>query len=117
VTDVVITQNESIEEAVAAALEHLPLRSLVAGRRVAVKPNETWASKEDTTGITQPDTLRIGSISTPSVVVRRPARARAWRTESEIQAPRPLRESRAARRVLRLPSPRETVVAQTPVPA
>ncbi|MGH9371044.1 MAG: DUF362 domain-containing protein [Vicinamibacterales bacterium] len=57
-TDVVITQGESIEKAVASALEHLPLRSLVAGRSVAVKPNETWASEDDTTGITQPDTLR-----------------------------------------------------------
>jgi uncharacterized protein (DUF362 family) len=25
---------------------------------VAIKPNETWASAEDTTGMTQPDTLR-----------------------------------------------------------
>jgi uncharacterized protein (DUF362 family) len=57
-TDVVITQNERIEDAIAAALEHVPLRSLVSGRRVAVKPNETWASRDDTTGITQPDTLR-----------------------------------------------------------
>jgi uncharacterized protein (DUF362 family) len=31
---------------------------LLAGKRVAVKPNETWASERDTTGITQPDTLR-----------------------------------------------------------
>lgn len=56
--DVVITQSESIAEAIASALEHLPLPSLVGGRRVAVKPNDTWASKHDTTGITQPDTLR-----------------------------------------------------------
>jgi uncharacterized protein (DUF362 family) len=58
VTDVVITHNERIEDAVADALERVPLRSLVSGRRVAVKPNETWASRDDTTGITQPDTLR-----------------------------------------------------------
>jgi uncharacterized protein (DUF362 family) len=58
VTDVVVTQSQSIEDAVATAAEHLPLSTLVAGRRVAVKPNETWASKDDTTGITQPDTLR-----------------------------------------------------------
>jgi uncharacterized protein (DUF362 family) len=57
-TDVVITQSDRIEEAIADALEHLPLATLVAGRRVAVKPNETWASESDTTGITQPDTLR-----------------------------------------------------------
>lgn len=57
-TDVVITQDDRIEAAIAAALDHIPLQSLVRGRRVAVKPNETWASKDDTTGITQPDTLR-----------------------------------------------------------
>jgi len=54
---VVITRNEAIERAVADALRHLPLESLVRGKRVAVKPNETWASAEDTTGVTQPDTL------------------------------------------------------------
>jgi uncharacterized protein (DUF362 family) len=47
-----------IEEAVAEALGHLPLEPLVRGKRVAVKPNDTWASAEDTTGVTQPDTLR-----------------------------------------------------------
>src|SRR5919106_1948076 len=57
-TDVVITHDEQIETAIDAALEHMPLSSLVAGRRVAIKPNETWASADDTTGITQPDTLR-----------------------------------------------------------
>src|SRR5918912_4089592 len=31
---------------------------MVAGKIVAVKPNETWASSDDTTGVTQPDTLR-----------------------------------------------------------
>jgi uncharacterized protein (DUF362 family) len=57
-TDVVITHNPSVGEAIAAAAEHLPLASLITGRSVAVKPNETWASRDDTTGITQPDTLR-----------------------------------------------------------
>jgi hypothetical protein len=57
-TDVVITHNESIEQAISAALELIPLAPLVNGRRVAVKPNETWASEQDTSGITQPDTLR-----------------------------------------------------------
>jgi uncharacterized protein (DUF362 family) len=56
--DVVITQSKQIDEAIAAALEHVPLRSLIAKRRVAVKPNETWACVDDTTGFTQPDTLR-----------------------------------------------------------
>src|SRR2546421_9419285 len=55
---VVITRNEAIEQAVADALRHLPLESLVRGKRVAVKPNETWASADDKTGVTQPDTLR-----------------------------------------------------------
>jgi len=55
---VAITQNEAIEEAVAEALKHVPLENLVRDKRVAVKPNETWASAEDTTAVTQPDTLR-----------------------------------------------------------
>ncbi len=55
---VVVTQHELVEHAVAEALGHLPLGPLVAGKRVAVKPNDTWASADDTTGVTQPDTLR-----------------------------------------------------------
>jgi len=55
---VVITRDASVEKAVAEALGHLPLEELVRGKVVAVKPNETWASKEDKTGVTQPDTLR-----------------------------------------------------------
>jgi uncharacterized protein (DUF362 family) len=55
---VALTRNEVIEKAVTEALKHVPLAKLVAGKRVAVKPNETWASAEDTTGVTQPDTLR-----------------------------------------------------------
>lgn len=58
VTDVIITRDDRIESAISKALERIPLASLVRGRLVAVKPNETWASAEDTTGITQPDTLR-----------------------------------------------------------
>jgi uncharacterized protein (DUF362 family) len=58
VTDVIITHSQKIDDAIAAALGHVPLESLVAGRRVAVKPNETWASSDDVSGITQPDTLR-----------------------------------------------------------
>lgn len=57
-TDVVITHDTSIDRAIASAASHLPLSSLVTGRRVAIKPNETWASGRDTSGITQPDTLR-----------------------------------------------------------
>jgi uncharacterized protein (DUF362 family) len=55
---VVITQNNAIEVAVVEALRPLPLEPLVRGKRVAVKPNDTWASAEDKTGVTQPDTLR-----------------------------------------------------------
>lgn len=55
---VVITQNEDIEIAIHDALEQLPVPALVREKLVAVKPNETWASDEDTTGVCQPDTLR-----------------------------------------------------------
>jgi uncharacterized protein (DUF362 family) len=55
---VVITQDKRIEKAVAEALGHLDLEPLVRGKLVAVKPNDTWASAEDKTGVTQPDTLR-----------------------------------------------------------
>lgn len=55
---VAITQNFEIGEAVAQALQHMPLERLARGKLVAVKPNDTWASAEDTTGVTQPDTLR-----------------------------------------------------------
>ena len=55
---VAITQNESIERALEQALDALPLRDRIAGKRVAVKPNETSATPEDRTGVTQPDTLR-----------------------------------------------------------
>lgn len=57
-TNVAIAHGARIEDAIGEALSHIPLAKLVSGRRVAVKPNETWASKKDTTGITQPDTLR-----------------------------------------------------------
>lgn len=56
--DVAITRNMAIEKALADALAHLPLEKLVRGKRVAVKPNDTWASADDKTGVTQPDTLR-----------------------------------------------------------
>jgi uncharacterized protein (DUF362 family) len=55
---VVITRDDSIERAVADAFRHLPLEALVRGKLVAVKPNETYATADDTTGVTQPDTLR-----------------------------------------------------------
>jgi uncharacterized protein (DUF362 family) len=59
VARVVITQDQNdIGRAINQALEHIDLEKLVRGKIVAVKPNETWASKKDTTGVTQPDTLR-----------------------------------------------------------
>lgn len=55
---VVVAQDEQIEKAVAEALGRIDLEPLVSGKLVAVKPNETWASAKDKTGVTQPDTLR-----------------------------------------------------------
>jgi uncharacterized protein (DUF362 family) len=56
---VAITQDLSdIGAAIGRALRHLPLGELCRGRLVAIKPNETWASRQDTAGVTQPDTLR-----------------------------------------------------------
>jgi uncharacterized protein (DUF362 family) len=55
---VVITRNEEIERAVEEALSHVDVEPLVRGRVVAVKPNDTWASTQDKTAVTQPDTLR-----------------------------------------------------------
>jgi uncharacterized protein (DUF362 family) len=56
---VAITQDlRSIEHAVADALEKVPLDDLVRRKLVAVKPNETYADAGDSTGVTQPDTLR-----------------------------------------------------------
>src|SRR6266542_4069924 len=55
---VAITQAETIEAAITSALGHLALEPLVRGRLVAVKPNDTWASRDDTSAVTQADTLR-----------------------------------------------------------
>ncbi len=57
-SSVAIAQNDSIESAVRQALGHLDVEPLVRGRLVAVKPNETWASATDISGVTQADTLR-----------------------------------------------------------
>lgn len=55
---IILTQDlEAIGRAIVRALEHIPLEGLVRGKIVAVKPNETWASADDTTGVTQADTL------------------------------------------------------------
>jgi hypothetical protein len=55
---VAITQNFAIDQAMTEALDHFELEPLLRGKRVAVKPNDTWAYAEDTTAVTQPDTLR-----------------------------------------------------------
>lgn len=55
---IAMTQNDAIETAIAEALGHLQLEALIRDRVVAVKPNDTWATPEDTSGVTQPDTLR-----------------------------------------------------------
>jgi uncharacterized protein (DUF362 family) len=55
---VAITQNFDIGQAIAKALDEIDVDPLVRGKSVAVKNNETWASKDDKTGVTQPDTLR-----------------------------------------------------------
>ena len=55
---VAITQNIIIQHAMSEALHYLELEPLIRGKHVAVKLNDTWASAEDTTAVTQPDTLR-----------------------------------------------------------
>src|SRR3982751_4647453 len=57
--DVAITLNRTeIGAAIEDALSAVALEPLVNGKIVAVKPNDTWASEDDRTGITQADTLR-----------------------------------------------------------
>lgn len=53
-----IAHDDRIEAALEDALSRLDLDAAVRGKLVAVKPNETWATKDDATGVTQPDTLR-----------------------------------------------------------
>jgi uncharacterized protein (DUF362 family) len=55
---VAITQDPSVEKAIGAALAHMPLESLVRGKLVAVKPNDTYATAQEAGAVTQPDTLR-----------------------------------------------------------
>ncbi|HEX7128306.1 MAG TPA: DUF362 domain-containing protein [Thermodesulfobacteriota bacterium] len=54
---VAIARADRIAEAVTAALAPLDLAGLVRDRYVAVKPNDTWATSDDTTGVTRGDTL------------------------------------------------------------
>ena len=55
---VAITHHKDVSNAIEDALHHLDLKALVQGKRVAIKPNDTWASEKDTTAVTQPDSLR-----------------------------------------------------------
>ena len=55
---VAISRHNNIERAIEDALNRLDLRALIAGKVVAIKPNETWATARDRKGVTQPDTLR-----------------------------------------------------------
>ena len=57
-TPIAITQDDAIEQAITQALGYLQLESIIQGKIVAVKPNDTWASEQDKTAVTQPDTLR-----------------------------------------------------------
>lgn len=58
-TMVAVTQDrENIGRAIDQALSHLALAPLVRGKHVAVKPNDTYATADDRSGVTQPDTLR-----------------------------------------------------------
>lgn len=56
--DVAIAQNDAIEIAIDQALGQLDLEPLIRDRLVAVKPNETATPEDDTSGVTQADTLR-----------------------------------------------------------
>jgi uncharacterized protein (DUF362 family) len=55
---VAITQNIVIQHAISEALHCLELDPLIQSKQVAVKLNDTWASAEDTTAVTQSDRLR-----------------------------------------------------------
>ncbi len=54
-----ISHNHEIETAVRGALDVLDgLSELFVGKHVAIKPNDTWASREDLTACVQADTVR-----------------------------------------------------------
>ncbi len=55
---VAITQNGEIQDAIVQAMGHFDLESLLRNKVVAIKPNDTWADTDDTTAVTQPDSLR-----------------------------------------------------------
>lgn len=55
---VAITQNSNVAQAISSALDYLPIEPLIGGKVVAIHPNDTWASEEDKTAVTQPDSLQ-----------------------------------------------------------
>jgi hypothetical protein len=68
---VVITQNRvDIGVAISDALAGIALEPLVADKIVAVKPNETWASRDDTTGIGHPAMIGTRPLGGRAVAVR-----------------------------------------------
>lgn len=58
IAEVAIFRGDPIGPAIDSALEHLAVEPVVRGKVVAIKPNDTWASSHDITGVTQADTLR-----------------------------------------------------------
>lgn len=57
-TTVAISQHDDIRESIRESLSVLDLAPVVEGKRVAIKPNDTWASMQDTSAVTQGDSLR-----------------------------------------------------------
>ena len=57
-TKVAVTHHEDIGQSILQALGHLEVENLIRGKKVAIHPNDTWASPEDTTAVTQPESLR-----------------------------------------------------------
>jgi uncharacterized protein (DUF362 family) len=86
----------SIERAIERAFAMLPLQPLIERRLVAVKPNETWASPEDISGVTQADTLRAvlrtlrGLVGHPAMIATGPLGGHAVETGLVIASTDPL---------------------------
>ena len=56
--NIALVQNDDTDVAVRDALSCFDLAAVLGGKLVAIKPNDTWASKDDTSAVTQGDTLR-----------------------------------------------------------
>lgn len=54
---VALTQNQDIKKSLGKALGYLSLEKIISGKRVVIKPNDTWASEKDKTAVTQPEVL------------------------------------------------------------